>query len=155
MASPAVVVMSHDRPEMTRRCLKNLLALPLVDHFTVYVSEDAHSRGVHDAAREFGDKVREIFSFTPKIGPTPFTRGGVYKIAQHFKSAAEATLVSRGHSHAVFIEDDLLLAPDFLRLFWESAWLLQADPSLWCALLASCMLEQEPPWCLGGQGCAK
>jgi len=24
-----------------------------------YVSEDAHSRGVHDAAREFGDKARD------------------------------------------------------------------------------------------------
>jgi len=30
------------------------------------------------------------------------------------------------------IEDDLLLSPDFLRLFWASAWLLRADRSLWC-----------------------
>jgi len=132
MARPAVVVMSHNRPEMTRRCLKALLALPLVDRFTIYVSEDAHSQAVVDAAHEFGKSVREVFSFTPVVGRTSFARGGVAKIAQHFRNALEATLVDRGHSHAIMIEDDLLLSPDFLRLFWSTAWLLQADPSLWC-----------------------
>ena len=132
MANPAVVVMSHDRPDMTRRCLQLLLALPGVDKFTVYVSEDANSQPVRSAAREFGERIKEVLTFTPRVGATPFKRGGVYKIAQHFKAAAEATLVARGHSHAIFIEDDLLLAPDFLTLFWETAWLLEADRSLWC-----------------------
>ena len=30
------------------------------------------------------------------------------------------------------MEDDLLLSPDFLTLFVSAAWLLKADPSLWC-----------------------
>ena len=132
MARPAVVVMSHDRPEMTRRCLGLLLTLPLVERFTVYVSEDAHSQPVRMAAREFAEHVQEVISITPHVGSTAFTRGGVYKIAQHFRGAAEAVLVERGHSHAIFVEDDLLLAPDFLKLFWEAAWLLRADPTLWC-----------------------
>ena len=132
MARPAVVVMSHDRPEMTRRCLELLLALPGVERFTVYVSEDAGSKPVRRAAEEFGNRVKEVLSSTPRVGATPFKRGGVSKIAQHFRAAADATLVERGHSHAIFIEDDLLLSPDFLTLFWESAWLLEADPSLWC-----------------------
>ena len=38
----------------------------------------------------------------------------------------------RGHSHAILVEDDLLLSPDALLLFWSSAWLLREDPSLWC-----------------------
>lgn len=132
MARPAVVVMSHDRPEMTRRCLAALFALPLVERFTIYVSEDGQSQQVRQAAAEFGDRVHEVLSFTPRLGRTAFTRGGVYKIAQHFRAALEATLFQRGHSHAVMIEDDLLLSPDFLRLFWSTAWLLRADTSLWC-----------------------
>ena len=44
-----------------------------------------------------------------------FERGGLHKIAQHFRSALEAVLHERGHSHAVVVEDDLLLSPDFLR----------------------------------------
>ena len=38
------------------------------------------------------------------------------------------------HLHAPRADqaDDLLVAPDFLRLFWSAAWLLRADPSLWC-----------------------
>jgi hypothetical protein len=65
--------------------------------------------------------VSETFSSTPKAGSTVFTRGGVSKIAQHFRAAADAAFVEKGHSHAIFIEDDLLLSPDFLTLFWESA----------------------------------
>ena len=132
MANPAVIVMSHNREEMTRRCLGLLVNLPLVDKFTIYVSEDANSQKVRDAAKEFGSRVHEVLSFTPKVGMTPFTRGGVSKIAQHFEAAAEAVFTKRKHSHAIFIEDDLLLSPDFLTLFWESAWLLRADPTLWC-----------------------
>ena len=132
MPDPAVVVMSHDRPEMTRRCLKNLFDLDLADKFTVYVSEDANSATVRAAAREFGGRVKEVLSSVPHVGTTPFAKRGLAKIAQHFKAALEATLVTRGHSHVVMIEDDLLLSPDFLRLFWSSAWLLHEDPSIWC-----------------------
>ncbi|KOO21581.1 Alpha-1,3-mannosyl-glycoprotein 2-beta-N-acetylglucosaminyltransferase [Chrysochromulina tobinii] len=133
MARPAIVVMSHNRPDMTRRCLKLLLSLPLIEHFTLYVSEDAGSVDVQQAAKEFGGAVKEVFSYPP-THPTPgtFSSRPMYKISQHFKLALEATLTKRGHSHAVMIEDDLLLSPDFLRLFWASAWLLRADRSLWC-----------------------
>jgi len=101
------------------------------------VSEDARSSEVVRAAKEFGSSVKEVFSFAPHVpaslkGSGTFARGGISKISQHFKGALEATLTKRGHSHAVMIEDDLLLSPDFLRLFWSSAWLLQADRSLWC-----------------------
>ena len=132
MPSPAVVVMSHDRPEMTRRCLDILLSLPLVEKFTVYVSEDANSRPVRAAAEEYGGRVKEVLSSTPPAGHNAFQKRGLYKISQHFRSALEATLVERGHSHAIMIEDDLLLSPDFLLLFWSGAWLLKADPSVWC-----------------------
>lgn len=132
MARPAIVVMSHDRPEMTRRCLKILLGLELIDKFTVYVSEDAGSHAVRSAALEFGGRVKEVLSSAPRPAANAFQRRGLSKISQHFRSALEATLVERGHSHVIMIEDDLLLSPDFLLLFWSGAWLLKADPTLWC-----------------------
>lgn len=38
----------------------------------------------------------------------------------------------RGHSHAILLEDDLIVAPDFLDLFLSTAYLLEVDPSLMC-----------------------
>ena len=32
------------------------------------------------------------------------------------------------HSHLIMIEDDLLLGKDFLQLFEETAWLIEAEP---------------------------
>ncbi|CAL4064718.1 unnamed protein product, partial [Meganyctiphanes norvegica] len=33
---------------------------------------------------------------------------------------------------AIILEDDLLLSPDFFRFFQQTAWLLDADPSIYC-----------------------
>jgi len=40
--------------------------------------------------------------------------------------------VEEGYSHMILLEEDLVVAPDFLSLFTETAWLLHADHSLWC-----------------------
>merc|ERR1719223_553721 len=36
------------------------------------------------------------------------------------------------HSHVILLEEDLVVAPDFLTLFQSTAWLLDADDSLFC-----------------------
>ena len=48
------------------------------------------------------------------------------------KFAMDQTLLVKGHSHAVFPEEDLLPALTFLHLFESTMWLLDEDPSLWC-----------------------
>jgi hypothetical protein len=111
MASPAVVVMSHDRPEMTRRALRQLLGLKHVDRFAVYVSEDAGSREVVAAAREFPN-VKEVLSSRPALGASRFKKGGLHKISQHFRHALEATLTARGHSHVVMVRRRATLITD-------------------------------------------
>ena len=36
------------------------------------------------------------------------------------------------HTHVILLEEDLVVAPDFLTLFRSTAWLLNADDSLFC-----------------------
>ena len=56
-------------------------------------------------------------------------------IAWHVKFAMDSTFRAdvRGvrHTHAVLLEEDLYPAPDLLHLFEATAWLLEADDSLW------------------------
>lgn len=40
--------------------------------------------------------------------------------------------LQRNHSHVVVVEDDMVFSPDFLRLFEQTGWLLDRDPSIWC-----------------------
>jgi hypothetical protein len=73
-------------------------------------------------------RVPQVGIFEAKAG-----RGDpLQKIAQHVKFAMDQTLLVKGHSHAVLLEEDLLPAPTFLHLFESTMWLLDEDPSLWC-----------------------
>eukprot|EP00966_Prymnesium_polylepis_P015947 368307-Prymnesium_polylepis.1 len=54
MARPAVVVMTHARADMTRRCLGQLQDMALRERFTVYVSDDAGDPRVREAATASG-----------------------------------------------------------------------------------------------------
>ena len=151
----------------------------LSERFTLYVHEDANSKGAlavtRRAAAEAGKgRVAEVISSVARSGTGhAFERGGLHKISEHFRAALEALLspppTGRAHSHAILVEDDLLLSnpnpspslgpnpnpnpspspypnqddlllsPDALLLFWSSAWLLREDPSLWCAAVPTPM----------------
>ena len=70
--------------------------------------------------------VREVLSWRGGGSGKTFDQSGFAKIAKHFRLALDAVLgeSTRAHSHAIFIGDDLLLAPDFLLLFASAAPLL-------------------------------
>ena len=66
-------------------------------------------------------------------------------IARHYKTALDRAFTCDAHgaptaattpprfSHAIMVEDDLSIAPDFLELFASTAWRLDAEPTkLWC-----------------------
>ena len=67
-----------------------------------------------------------------------FQKKPLYKISRHFEMALEETFSSRKHSHAIFIEDDLAIAPDFLQYFSEAIVVLDQDPSIWSPLSPLC-----------------
>lgn len=56
----------------------------------------------------------------------------VQKIAAHFRFALSEVFGRHKYEYAVFIENDLSLAPDALWYFRSTAWLLEEDPSLFC-----------------------
>ncbi len=133
MPRPALLIMSHNKPLLLKRSLAAICELELIDRFSVYVSEDA---GLATLVSEATTSrcVKEVLHFQqPPAQPKTFEAGGLALIAKHFGAALQAVLGDRGHSHAVVLEDDLLVSRDFLRFFWEVAWLIERDPSLWCA----------------------
>jgi hypothetical protein len=138
MRSPAVIVMSHNRADMLQRSLGQICVMRMRRQFSIYVSEDTGYSELAQVAAAAGC-VAEVLHFRQpstaryKAG---FDGTGFAKIARHFGAALAAVLDAppsgRGHSHAVLIEDDLLLSPDALLYFWSTAWLLEQDSSLWC-----------------------
>ena len=71
MASPAVVVMTHNREELLRRCIAQLVGMRLSERFTLYVHEDSNSRQslavTRRAAAEAGQgRVAEVISSGPE-----------------------------------------------------------------------------------------
>jgi|TARA_B110000196_G_C20540930_1_gene384354 hypothetical protein len=92
----------------------------LSERFTLYVHEDANSKGAlavtRRVAAEAGKgRVAEVISSVARSGTGhAFERGGLHKISEHFRAALEATLspppTGRAHSHAILVEDDLLLS---------------------------------------------
>ncbi|CAE7384334.1 POMGNT1 [Symbiodinium pilosum] len=54
------------------------------------------------------------------------------KIAHHYWVAFEKAFMEKAHEQAIFVEEDLLFAPDFLALFRSTTGVLDQDHSLWC-----------------------
>lgn len=50
----------------------------------------------------------------------------------HLCALQDKLFLEHGHSHVVIMEDDMIVAPDFLALFKETAPLLDTDPTLFC-----------------------
>ena len=86
MASPAVVVMTHNREELLRRCIAQLVGMRLSERFTLYVHEDSNSRQslavTRRAAAEAGQgRVAEVISSVARSGTGhAFERGGLHKV---------------------------------------------------------------------------
>lgn len=53
-------------------------------------------------------------------------------LTQHYKWALDRIFIERNHSHAIILEDDMLLSEDFLTYFAAAAPLLKQDPTIWC-----------------------
>ena len=65
----------------------------------------------------------------PAKGPKTPTWGFV---AQHYKWALDRLFEVEQQTHAVIVEDDMEFSVDFLKLFSDTAWLLDRDPTLMC-----------------------
>ncbi|KAJ1620888.1 GNT-I family-domain-containing protein [Pavlovales sp. CCMP2436] len=138
MPAAVLVLLSHDRAEYLRRTLGAVLALADISLVRVAVSLDAPARFgqmeavVTDARRESKGVSVAVWRHMPPSTTRGIKPRPLALIAGHFYAALERALVAEAHSHAILLEEDLLVAPDFLSLFRAAAPLLAADPSLWC-----------------------
>ncbi|CAE8635953.1 unnamed protein product [Polarella glacialis] len=128
----AVVIIAHDRTDCLERCLKSLVAQPDAGVFSLVVSLDDPKS--FEKMEAVVDRFREQQPFAVWRKPSePDLKGGaVAKIGAHFRFALSQSFDEAGHEFAIFIENDLTLAPDFLWYFRLTAPLLEKDPSLFC-----------------------
>jgi hypothetical protein len=56
----------------------------------------------------------------------------MHYIADHYRFVLTYVFERSSFAHAILVEEDMVLSPDFLTLFEATAPLLDADPSLYC-----------------------
>lgn len=125
-----VVIIGHDCTNCLQRSLKSLLSQEGLSSVSVAVSLDApqHVNAMNAVAQSFAHKI-DVWTKPPQTG-TPSV--AVANIAEHFRFALQTSFVEKDFEFAIFVENDLELAPDFLHLFRSTSQLLLQDESLFC-----------------------
>jgi len=127
----AIVVVSHACVECLDRSLTALLTQADSKDVAVFVSLDAPDSFLPmEKVVKKKDPKGKRFKVWRKSQATPGS--AALKIAGHFQFVLSKAFDENQFEHAIFLEDDLLLAPDFLYFFRSTAWLLREDPSLFC-----------------------
>jgi len=134
MSNPAIVILTYNRRSLLIRTLDALMTLNELPQIKLYVSQDGDDGSLADLPDMYRSKhhVELTLLTRPRkalIGPN---QGSTAFLAQHYKSVLDELFLKRKHSHVVIMEDDLLASPDFLRLFIQTAPLLDTDPTIWC-----------------------
>jgi alpha-1,3-mannosyl-glycoprotein beta-1,2-N-acetylglucosaminyltransferase len=134
--NPAIVILTYSRRKYLLRTLDSLVIAPGVEKFTLYVSQDAGPKvpDLSDLPLKYSGSDLHLMRHprTPLLSPD---QSATAYLAQHYKWVLDRLFLAehgRRHSHVVIMEDDMLVASDFLTLFSETAALLDSDPTLWC-----------------------
>ncbi|XP_050718967.1 protein O-linked-mannose beta-1,2-N-acetylglucosaminyltransferase 1-like [Eriocheir sinensis] len=120
-----VAMLTAVKPFHFYRQLLNLLETPGAAQTPILVMVDGAREEVMGLARLFG---LDVLVHRPQgaAGSTTLLnmhfRFSVHNVFNFFPEADKA----------VILEDDLLLSPDFLSFFQQTAWLLDADPTIFC-----------------------
>jgi len=135
--NPAIVILTYSRRAYLLRTLDSLVIAPGVEKFTLYVSQDAGPSvpDLSDLPLKYSGSDLHLMRH-PRTPLLSQDQGATAYLAQHYKWVLDRLFLSREfgrrHSHVVIMEDDMLVSPDFLTLFAETAPLLDTDPTLLC-----------------------
>ncbi|XP_070000408.1 protein O-linked-mannose beta-1,2-N-acetylglucosaminyltransferase 1, partial [Penaeus vannamei] len=120
-------IIASARPQALYRCLLTALRQPGGSLDRILVLLDGHNEetvALLDLLR-----VRYI---THNMTRRSFPGAGA-RISAHFRFALHTLFEEFPRANkAIIVEEDLLLAPDFFSYFNQTAWLLDADPTLFC-----------------------
>jgi len=141
----AIVILAHNRGDSLAACLEALLHQAEIKMFEMFVSLDhkesvpAMSAVVEASSKKHGKQISVWEVEKRQADPAKHNKDqrawflmNAGKIAHHYWTAFERTFMQHDFSEAIFLEEDLVSAPDFLAFFRSTAWLLQQDSTLWC-----------------------
>jgi len=126
------VVIAHDRADCLEKCLASLVPQRDLAAFALAVSLDAPASFVPMEAVVKRFRAHAAIDVWRKTANPPGVKAVVTKISEHFRFALTESFDKRGFEFAIFLENDLVAAPDFLWYFRVTAPLLEQDPSLFC-----------------------
>ncbi len=131
-SSTAILILVYNRVKYFKQCITALQALPEFHRYKVVISQDGDDlqmANAVDEAKAFSPNLVHLRHAHPH---KPFEEAGVlFFIASHYKFALDSVF-SMGLSHVIVLEDDLLVSPDFLRMFEALAPVLDNDSSIMC-----------------------
>uniref|UniRef100_A0A6A7FYK8 Protein O-linked-mannose beta-1,2-N-acetylglucosaminyltransferase 1-like n=2 Tax=Hirondellea gigas TaxID=1518452 RepID=A0A6A7FYK8_9CRUS len=119
-----VAMLTATKSQFFYRQMINLLTTAGAAQTPVLVLIDGYNRETAELAR--------LFRLPVLIHEHEGASGTSTPLNAHFRFSIHAVFSKyRNVSKAVILEDDLLLSPDFLSFFQQTAWLLDADPSIY------------------------
>ncbi|KAJ1489324.1 GNT-I family-domain-containing protein [Baffinella frigidus] len=133
----AIVVLACQRPEYLTQTMESLLKLPGVEQYHVIISQD----GTDVAVKALAETLTQKYKFVQYVNndmrqnhADKRDQASMHYIADHYKFVFTHVFerASPAFKHAILIEEDMVLSPDFLALFEATAPVLDADPSLYC-----------------------
>ena len=131
-SSTAILILVYNRVKYFRQCMEALHALPEFHRYKVVVSQDGDDLQMANAINEAKALSPNMLHIRHAHPPKPFEEAGVlFFIASHYKFALDSVF-NMGLSHVIVLEDDLLVSPDFLRMFEALAPILDTDSSIMC-----------------------
>ena len=136
-SATAIVVLACKRVHYLKETMAGLLALKGVDRYQVFISQDGTEGGVRGYAQELTQKYPFVKYLNNDMRREQ--RQGDQQVASmlyisdHYKFVLTSVFERiDGINHAILIEEDMVVSPDFLTLFETTAPLLDSDPSLMC-----------------------
>ncbi|XP_064105013.1 protein O-linked-mannose beta-1,2-N-acetylglucosaminyltransferase 1-like [Macrobrachium nipponense] len=120
-----VAMLTAIKPFNFYRQLLNLLETPGAAQTPIVVFIDGpHNEIVH---------LSRLFGLDVLVHQPQGTKGSSTLLNMHFRFSVHNVFnIFPQVDKAIILEDDLLLSPDFLSFFQQTAWLLDADPTIYC-----------------------
>lgn len=130
-----VLVMSCNRPTVSRNIDQLINYRSSADLFPIIVSQDCGHVTTSDVIKSYGDKITHIEH--PDLSDIELPKKelkfkGYYMIARHYKWALNQVFHHFNYSAVIIVEDDLDISPDFFEYFSATYRILSSDSSLWC-----------------------
>ncbi|MBT1700518.1 glycosyltransferase family 2 protein [Fulvivirgaceae bacterium PWU4] len=110
-----VLIMVYNRLEYLKKCIESLKRCDFARDTTVYISSDAPYKPEHSASiEEVRNYIRQITGFGKVVRVFHEKNKG---LAKAYSDSFE--ILFRDHDRFIFLEDDVVVAPDFLKYMNE------------------------------------